>query len=203
MLLIHYDAQLLPAQPWGQDRPKSRLALWSREARRSRSGPADCTRGPEHPVGTAALGALLPPHPHPAWPQGEVRATAAGSREPQGAESPRCFGQVSAGSSLTGASPASSLLPPPSATAFFSPRLSTRHFSRNLTYLTSHREKVLSFRKTTKSAIQIFLCRQAAGFPTAAHVPGETRGREKMNALSAEPFYMSILFPYCLNYLAK
>lgn len=59
---------------------------------------------------------------------------------------------------------------------------------RNLTDLTSHGEKVLSSRKTTKPTIQISVLEQAAGFPTATHLPGATRRREKINFCSAFTF---------------
>lgn len=120
---------------------------------RNGSGPADCTRGPEHPIGTAALVALLATHPRP---QAQARAAAAA-----GAESPRCFRRGSAGNSQAGASPASSPLSPPPSTAFFIHSLPMQHFTRNLTDLTSHGEKVLSSRKTTKPAIQIFVHQQS------------------------------------------
>lgn len=181
MLLVHYDPQAPPAESWRRDRPKSRLAAWSGEAGRNHSGPADCTRGPEHRVGTVALGVLLPPHPGP----GRHKSRAAGAR------SPRRFtqGTAAAARQALPRPPLHSPLPPP--LPFFPPPFFPCDTSRrNLTDLTSYGEKVLSSRKTTKPTVQISVLEQAAGFPAATHLPGATGGREKMN------FHSVFTFPY-------
>lgn len=114
MLLVHYNPQVSTAESWGRERPKSKLAVWSGETGRNHTGPADCTRGPEQPVGTVALGVLLLSHPGPR----QTQERSSGGQEPQALQAGHSC------SSQTGASPASSSLPPPPSAAIFFPSFS-------------------------------------------------------------------------------
>lgn len=184
LFAVLYDPRVLMAHPRGQERPKSRLALWSGKEWRCHLGTAEFTGDPEHPVGTVALGILCSVISSARLALGIAESHS--RREPR---APGALGrsQLAADRQALPQPPLYSL--PQITVIFFFSSLPMWHFTRNLTDLTSHWEKVYHWGRKPSQPIRFSHTSRLQ----ASCLPGVTRGREEMSTRSAFTFLYNCL----------